>query len=283
MRTRSRSAVFLASAAALGVGLIALPASAAAAPPVVPDCTPKPSTGSDSCVRLQVNPLAPPIGPGFENVRLGFRARSAFDPANDEISTLTWRFDDDIALNLAGIPTCPARELFGKNIAQAYEQCGPGADGNPSTEGNAFLSPPGNVSGIGSTAPPSNLIACLMLFKGSTNNLVTIYARVPVASATTGCDNPATNTAGSATVIFTGQLSHQPPASGYDWTLRVPDVDFVNPAVDDLYATLSRGGAFRARCPAGTSPHKLQGVFDYTTTPIDIISPPYAGTTDPCP
>ena len=51
MRTRKRVALLLASAAALGVGFIAFPASAAAAPPVVPTCTPKASTGSDSCLR----------------------------------------------------------------------------------------------------------------------------------------------------------------------------------------------------------------------------------------
>ena len=41
MRTRRRIALLLASAAALGVGLIALPASAAAAPPVDPDLYPQ--------------------------------------------------------------------------------------------------------------------------------------------------------------------------------------------------------------------------------------------------
>ncbi len=63
------------------------------------------------------------------------------------------RYDDDGAINLAGIPTCPASELVGKNIAAAYEQCGPGADGSPASEGNAYLSAPGNVSGIGVHGP----------------------------------------------------------------------------------------------------------------------------------
>ena len=129
---------------------------------------------------------------------------------------MTLRFDDDIALNLAGIPSCPSSELTGKNIAAAYEQCGPNADGNPASEGNAYLSAAGNVSGIGSTVPPANLIACTMIFKGATNNALTIYARAPVANATTGCNNPATNTGGSATVLFTGNLTHQPAASPYE-------------------------------------------------------------------
>ena len=178
---------------------------------------------------------------------------------------MTLRFDDDIALNLSGIPSCPASELTGKNISAAYEQCGPGADGNPPSEGNAFLSPAGNVSGLGSTVPPANLIACTMIFKGATNNSLTIYARAPVASATTGCNNPATNTGGSATVLFTGTLSRQAASSPYDWTLNVPNTHTANPSLDDFYATVTRGNAFRARCNNTTpKPHRMQGTWDYT-------------------
>ena len=49
MRTRRRIGLLLASAAALGVGVIAFPSSAAAAPPVVPACGFPNTTGSDSC------------------------------------------------------------------------------------------------------------------------------------------------------------------------------------------------------------------------------------------
>ena len=169
------------------------------------------------------------------------------------------------------------------NIAQAYEQCGPGADGNPPSEGNAYLSPAGNVSGIASTVPPGNLTACTMLFKGADNTHVTLYARAPVVNATTGCNNPASNTAGNVTVIFTGTLSRQAASSPYDWTLTVPNTDAANPALDDFYATVSRGSVFRAKCHAGASPLKIQAVFDYVSTPTDTISPPYAGTTQACP
>ena len=62
MRTRRRIALLLCSAAALGVGLIAFPASAAAAPPVVATCNPVASTGSDSCVSGQVTAVSPPLG-----------------------------------------------------------------------------------------------------------------------------------------------------------------------------------------------------------------------------
>jgi hypothetical protein len=266
MRSRRRIPLLLASAGALGVGLIAFPTSAAAAPPVVPSCTFPASPGSDSCATLRVNPTAPPIGGAFENVGLGIRVRSQFQPATSETTSVTLRFDDDIRLNLAGIPTCPASELAGKNIAAAWEQCGPGADGSPASEGNAFLSPAGNVSGFGSTIPnPGGAPACTMIFKGADNNRLTIYARAPVATGT-GCDNPATNTGGSATVLFTGVLTHQPASSPYDSQLKINNTHTADPALDDFYATVSRGGAFKARCPAGTSPHRMQGVWDYTAT-----------------
>ena len=265
MRTRRRIGLLLASAAALGVGLIAFPGSAAAAPPVVPSCTFPNTTGSDSCGTIRTTAVAAPIGSAYENIKLGIRVRSQFTPTTSETTKVILRFDDDIALNLAGIPACPASELTGKNIRAAWEQCGPGADGTPASEGNAFLSPAGNVSGLGSTVPPANLIACTMIFKGATNNRLTIYARAPVASATTGCNNPATNTGGSATVLFTGGLTHQPTSSAYDWTLTVPNTHTANPSLDDFYATVSRGAAFRARCNTTTPrPHRMQGTWDYT-------------------
>ena len=283
MRTRRRIAALVVSAAALGVGFVALPSSAAAAPPVVPTCTPKASTGSDSCVRGTVTAFDGSLGTAYENIRLGTRVRSVFSPATSESTNVIIRYDDDGKINLAGIPSCPASRLTGKNISAAYEQCGPGADGNPPSEGNAFLSPAGNVSGIGSTVPPANLTACTMLFKSGASS-VTIYARAPVASATTGCNNPATNTRGSATVLFTGSITQQPAASPYGPTLTVPNTHTANPALDDF-----RDNRAWKRLPSEVScraiPLKIQAVFDYTAAgdPTDTISPPYAGTTDPCP
>jgi len=288
MRTRKRAAFILASAAALGVSMFALTASAVAAPPVVAACTPKASTGSDSCVRLEVRGTgAAGIQAPYENLaRLGVRVSSVFSPTTHETSSVTLRFDDDIKLNLNGIPACPAAEVTGKNVAAAWEQCGPGADTNPPTEGNAYLSTGlgANVSGFGSTVPPGNFAACTMIFKGADNNHVTIYARAPVTPGT-GCNTPASNTQGTTTVVFTGTLSHQPAASPYDVTLAVPGTSAANPALDDFYASLSRGAAFQARCPAGQSPHKIQGTWTYTPVagdPADTVSPPYAGTQDPC-
>jgi hypothetical protein len=264
MRTRRRIGLLLASAGALGVGLIAFPTSAAAAPPVVPACTFPNTPGSDSCGTLRVNAVNPPLGgASFENIRLGVRVRSRFQPATSETTRVVLRFDDDIALNLSGIARCPSSELAGKNIRAAWEQCGPGADGNPPSEGNAYLSTGlGNqVSGYGSTVPdPGGAPACTMIFKGADATRVTIYARAPV-NATTGCNNPATNTGGSATVLFTGVLSNQPASSPYNWTLTVPNTHTANPALDDFYATVVRGTAFRARC---RSPLRMQVTWDYT-------------------
>ena len=104
MRTRKRIALLLASAAALGVGLIALPASAAALPPAVPTCTPKPSTGSDSCVKGTVTAVDGSLGAAYETIRLGTRVRSAFSPATSETTKVIIRYDDDGKINLAACP-----------------------------------------------------------------------------------------------------------------------------------------------------------------------------------
>jgi len=267
MRTRKRIALLLASAAALGVGLIALPASSAAAPPVVPTCAFPATTGSDSCDTFRVTAFDGSLGTTNENVSLGIRVRSRFEPTTSETTVVDLSFDNDIALNLTGIASCPSSELTGKTIAQAWEQCGPGADGNPASEGNAYLSTGlgAQVSGIGSTVPnPGGAVACTLIFKGADNNHLTIYARAPVASAAS-CNNPAAQTGGSATVLFTGALTHQPVASIYDWTLTVPNTQTANPALDDFYATVVRGAAFRARCATrNPSAHRMLGTWDYT-------------------
>ena len=122
-----------------------------------------------------------------------------------------------------------------------------------------------------------------MIFKGATNNALTIYARAPVANAT-ACNNPATNTGGSATVLFTGGLTTARVVD-LKHALNVPNTHTSNPALDDFSAVVTRGAAFRAKCPArGRSPHRMQGTWDYTaagdatdTTGRDA-SVPIAGT-----
>jgi hypothetical protein len=125
-----------------------------------------------------------------------------------------------------------------------------------------------------------------MIFKGADNTHLTVYAAGPVSSATTGCNNPATNTAG-APGIWTAALTRQPAASPYDWTLTIPGLNSAA-GLDDFYATVRRGAAFRARCPAGTSPHKMRVTWDYTATgdANDTTGAPPQQTpdpSDPCP
>jgi hypothetical protein len=279
MRKRRRLGLLLASAAALGVGLIAFPASAAALPPVVPTCTPKASTGSDSCVRGTVNAVDGSLGRTFENVRLGTRVRSNLQ-SGGETTKVIIRYDDDGRLQLNTVPgTCTAAQLSGDTIAQAYAQCGPGPGGS-----NTYLSPPGNVSGVGSTVV-TGIDACTMVFKGANNNQVLIWARSPIGNPPSECNNPATNNTGSTTTVFTGSITQQPPASPYGPTLTVPNTNSPPVSLDDFSAVVSRGAAVQAKCPVGQSPLKVQAVFDYVQAndPNDTISPPYAGTTDPCP
>ena len=116
MRTRRRIAALVVSAAALGVGFIALPA---APPPRRRLSRPVPSRSPRGAIpagRIAVNGVAPPVGAAFENIKLGIRVRSQFTPTTSETTSVNLKFDNDIALNLAGIPSCPSSELTGKNI-----------------------------------------------------------------------------------------------------------------------------------------------------------------------
>jgi hypothetical protein len=277
MRTRRRIALLLAAAGALGVGLIAFPTSAAAVPPpVVPACSFPNTSGNDSCVRGRIQAANPPLGRQFENIRLGVRTRTRYDlPGNcggggcAEIVTV--RFDDDGQLNYGGIPTCAPSEVAGDTIGQAWEQCGPGADGNPPSSGNAYLSTPNALSGRASTAPPANLTACTMVFRGPNVNVpgppdpnptVTLFARAPV-NPQTGCNQTAGNDAGQTTVILRGFLTREAASSPFLWRLRVPNIDASPLPLDDFYATVARGTAHRARCPANNV-LRLGGIFDYS-------------------
>jgi len=218
---------------------------------------------------------------GFEPIRLGFRTRALFSPATSEWNTVILRFDDDITVNLASVPgTCPASSLAGDTIATAWVDCGPGA-GGVNTYLSTALGP--NVSGVASTTN-GQIDACTMLFKGANNNQILLYLRMPIGSPSTECNNPATNTGGSVTVVLTGTLSNLPAASPYGKQLTVPNVSVVAPQVDDFYASVQRGATFQARCPAGQDPHLLQGTFSYTAAgdATDTISPSYPGTFDGC-
>ena len=259
MRSRRRIALLLVSAGALGVGLIALPASAAAAPPAVPTCAFPATAGSDSCDTIVATGSPNPIGTAYENITMGVRVRSQFDPATSETTSVNLKFDQDIKFNLGTVAgTCTAATLSGKTIQQAYNVCGPGPGGS-----NTYLSAAGHVSGVGSTTV-TGIDACTMIFKGASNTQVLIYARAPIGSPSSECNNPGTNTAGSATVVFTGTLSHQPVASPYDWTLNIPNTHTANPSLDDFGATITRGTALQAKCIPAGSTEAMQGTWDYT-------------------
>jgi hypothetical protein len=266
--------LLLASAGALGVGLIAFPSSAAALPPVVPTCTFPNTPGSDSCGKLLVVGSPDPVGAAYENIRLGVRVRSQFQPSNSETQTVILRFDDDIRLQLNLVPgTCTAPQVNGDTIAQAYAQCGPGAGGS-----NTYLSPAGNVSGVASTTV-AGIDGCTMIFQGANDNQVIIYSRSPIGSPPSECNNPATNNTGSTTTVFVGNLTTLPAASPYGRVLTVPGTNSPPIALDDFSSTLARGAAIQARCPAGQNPLKMQGTWDYV--PAGDATDTH-NTTDPC-
>ena len=286
MRTRKRAALLVCSAAALGVGLFAFTGSAAAAPPVVPTCTltattPTNANGkSNSCGSVRVDKSgggALTVGSSV-NARLGVRVRSQFSPSSSETTSVDLSFDKNIALNLGAVtPTCAASKLTGKNIKEAWIACGPGGTNN------AYLSTGlGNsVSGLGSTTVDTAGIACTLIFKGADSTHVSIYARAPIANVTTtGCNNPATNTGGTTTLVFTGTLSNTNGAT-YNTKLHIANTQTANPALDDFYATLDRGSVIKAKCPSSGYKFKMLGHWVYTAagdnpddrTALDVACP----------
>lgn len=291
MRSRRRIALLLASAGALGVGLIAFPSSAAALPPVVPTCVFPNTPGSDSCGKVVLTGLqaganqgtVPAFGTAYENAKLGIRVRSQFNPATSKTTNVQLQFDDHLKLNMASVPgTCTAAQLSGDTIAQAYAQCGPGPGGS-----NTYLSQAGNVSGVAHTTV-AGLDACTMIFQGATDNQLLIYARAAIGDPPSECNSPATNSTGSTTVIFTAPLTRNQLA-GYDWKLTVPNTHTASPALNDFSATVTRGVAFQARCPAPSFIHKMWGRWQYTASGDFPDFPGATGgnntpvATDPCP
>ncbi len=265
MRTRRRVGFILASAAAFAVGLIAYAASAAAEP-VVPACVPAASTGNDSCVKLNVLPSNAP-GAFSGSQSLGVRTHTNYvAPGNvnsgGKAKTVTLLFDNDFKVNTAagGANNCLSSDVANKTIAQAYAACGPAGK-------NTYLSPSNTISGRASTAPPSNFGGCVMVFKGPAANQVLLYTRVTtVANSNPTCTTPGASSPGNVTVTLTGTIA---PAgvAGFGQKLTVPNIDSLALPLDDFYATIKRGtnpGYFQARCPAGTTPWKLRGIFAYS-------------------
>ena len=106
-----------------------------------------------------------------------------------------------------------------------------------------------------------------MVFKGPTASQVLLYARVTtVANSVPTCTTPAASSPGNVTVTLAGTIA---PAgvAGYVQKLTINNIDSLALPLDDFYATVKRGtnpGYFQARCPTGTTPWKLRGIFAYS-------------------
>jgi len=212
-------------------------------------------------VTLKVTPSNAPNT--FGNAQLGVRTRTIFtapgDTANGgEAKTVTLLFDNDFQLNTGTVAgNCQLADVANKTMPQAYAACGPAGK-------NAYLSPANTISGRGSSAPPSNFGVCTMVFKGPTANQVILYGRVAaVANSNPTCTTPAGSSPGNVSVTLVGTIA---PAgvAGYGQKLTVPNIDGLTLPLDDFYATVNRGSYAQARCPAGTSPWKLRGIFVYS-------------------
>lgn len=292
-RIKKRPVVVLALAtAAVGVSLI-VPGGAAGQA----TCTLPSTPTNDSCVKLVVTPSNAP--PSFGNSQLFVRTRTAYtNPQNKSQGgfpkTWTLLFDNDFRFTPGPIPKCPPAALVGKNIAQAWERCGPGADTPP--EVNAYLSPPTAVSGtfstVGSSPGLGNWAGCTLVFNGPTdangNPTVTLFLQLTSGhNFPANCANPATNTAafGGAAVLV-GTITNAGVA-GFGKKLTVPGLDQLGVPMDDFYATLRRhisatASYFQARCPAGASPWTLRGIFAYSGGPPSPEPTDTVNSTQPC-
>jgi hypothetical protein len=189
---------------------------------------------------------------------------------------LTLHFDNDFQLNLTGIPSCTASFTDHTTIAQAWEQCGPGADTAP--EVNAYLSPPTAVSGKASTAPPSNWGACVLVFKRSSSpdRLLLFFRLTGITNATVDCSSPATNASGSATGTLTATLGSSGIADfGKKLTIPFGNYPVSAYSVDDFRVTLKRGGFVKGRCYDANKIWNVRGIFDYSAPsaqPADTVN-----------
>jgi hypothetical protein len=171
-------------------------------------------------------------------------------------------FDNDVAVNLSGIPSCTATFGSGTTIAAAWERCGPGADTAP--EVNAYLSPSTGVSGTISTAPPGNFPGCNLVFKKSSTQLLLFARATLVQNGTADCSSPGTNNSGNTSTTLTGTLSTQAITPDYRTKLTVPLPSTIPLALDDFKSTVKRASVFRGRCRDTNKQLHLRGRFQYT-------------------
>jgi hypothetical protein len=200
------------------------------------------------------------------NVGLTVQTATVYAHPNDaaqggKAKTVTLLFDNDVGINLAGIPACNANFGAGTTIAAAWERCGPGADTAP--EVNAYLSPSTAVSGTVSTAPPSNFGGCNLVFKRSSTSVL-LFARVAlIQNGAPQCASPATNTGGNTSTTLIGNLTNV-TTTDFKVKLTVPNVDQVPLPLDNFKSTIKRGSVFRARCVDNNKLLNLRGTFAYS-------------------
>jgi len=295
MRLRRRYLVLaFASLAALTVGGVA----SADHGPGPPDCGPVFPSGcknnTSSIPTWNVTPSALPGSGGGGNGGSGAVAPVTLDigvhnnyahpnnaaeggkVANDQLT-----FDNDIVINLAGVPSCTAAGPGGlpdwqsdTTIKTAWEQCGPGADVPASDpKVNAYLSPFTAVSGTISTAPTANFAGCNLIFKKDATHVI-LFARVFFAQTadcgdkfTTGT-NPANNDLGNLSTVLTGTLSNVTTADRKP-KLTVPLPASIPIALDDFKAKLKRASVFSARCKDTNKLLHLTVRFQYTDSQVE--------------
>jgi hypothetical protein len=177
-----------------------------------------------------------------------------------KIANVRLDFDNDVVVNLAGIPSCTATFGSGTTIAQAWERCGPGADTAP--EVNAYLSPPTAVSGTISTSPPSNFPGCNLVFKKSATQILLFARATSIPNGTANCGSPATNTGGNTTATLVGTLSSV-SITDFKTRLNVPVPATIPLALDNFKSTVKRASVFRGRCVDNNKLLNLRGVFTY--------------------
>jgi hypothetical protein len=185
--------------------------------------------------------------------------------------TVTLLFDNDVVLNLQGIPACNANFTAGTTIAQAWERCGPGADTAP--EVNAYLSPSTAVSGTASTAPAANFGACTLVFKRTSTSIL-LFARVfTTPNSVPNCSNPGSNSLGNTSTILNGNLSNV-TTTDFRTKLTVPNIDALPLPLDRFKAKVKRANVFKARCRDNNKRLNLRGTFDYSGSgqPNDVVN-----------
>jgi hypothetical protein len=149
-------------------------------------------------------------------------------------------FDNDFRFNTTVTPRCDPSQLSGKNMAGAMAACGPSLIGNGTGQ---------------AVAGSSTLSFCALPFNATVDAngdpRIALYFRGPVSNPSTGCSDPANNTAGSTTLVPIGTL-RTTPIGDYRRELDIPNIhQFALPVSDfniNLIKNTFSSGYVQARC-----------------------------------